>query len=376
MVWSWQMKQKTSLVAVDFGSCSLRAVQLRKHNGGWGLAHWVNLEHELTAPDPTPPHGPGELHAVFGPGTFLGADTAMAMSPPDVEYQILDVPAVVLQQPAEQLRSALELALNQQMSWPAAEAEIAAWSIKPATSGKTSVIVAAARRSVLNERLDRLGSQRLLCRRADIAPNAFIHLLAKSTDHADTSVWGVLDLGFHSSRLYLMQGDRPVYARVLRQGGKELTETLVGSLHLDFATAERYKRTFGIRKTAGRGFRSGLGGLANISQEQMPGVLYAILAPAIEALAHDIERSYQFVLTQFADCSAGTLYLVGGGARLTGLIEALGPHLGVSIRLPEAGALITCCPDWREDPRHPALKPEQFCVLASCIGLTLREVQP
>ena len=287
-------RTKTSVIGVDFGTSSLRAVQLRDTGDGWQVHHWVNVESEPTTPDPPAFDHRAQIQLAFGPATFSGRRTALVLSPPDVEYRLIDVPSALIDKPSAELRTALQFEFDRQMPWPAAESEIAAWPIKAGATGNTNAMVVAARTSIIEGRLEALEGQQLECRRVDIVPNAVIHVCSPPGDPGASEskdlLWGVLDIGFRSARLYLIHAGRPVYARVLRGGGRELTQVLAAALHIDFRIAEQYKRIYGIRKTD-RGFRSVVGGLARIGEEQLPDVLYAILRSTLEEMASDIARA-------------------------------------------------------------------------------------
>jgi len=366
------------LIGVDFGTCSLRAVQLHLRADGWHVHHWVNLEVEPTSNEPTAPHAAADMKLAFGPGTFTDRRMALTLSPPDVNYELLDVPSAVLDQPAEKLRTALQIELDRQMPWPIAESQIAAWSVNPEATGKVPAMIVAARRAALESRLRDLSEHGFECERADIVPNAMIHLQQSAREPAEAApqdvLWGLLDLGFHSCRFYLIYADRPVYARVIRGGGCECTETLAKALHVEFATAEKYKRVYGIRP-AERGFRSMLGGLTRITEDELPGVLYTILRPILEEMAREIERSYRFAMGRLPGVQAGPLYLIGGGARLQGLVDVLSSHLGVPACLPEpTPVFVRAGAGNREE--NPMFRPSNYLVLAPCVGLALKGEAP
>jgi type IV pilus assembly protein PilM len=186
-------------------------------------------------------------------------------------------------------------------------------------------------------------------------------------------VWGVLDIGFKACRLYLMHGDRPVYARVLRGGGRELTETLARALHIDFTVAEQYKRLYGIQQ-ADRGVRATVGGLGRVSEEALPGMLYAILVRTLESLIADIERSFRFAMDRHTGSSMGFLYLVGGGSRLKGLVPVLSQALGIEVRHFHPASGVRNAQADAAGRVHPACTPTNYAVLASCFGLAMEEV--
>lgn len=327
----WLSANRVSPIAVDFGTCSLRAVQLVRRSDGWQVYHWINVEVDPASADPPPLDYAGHLAMAMGPGAFRGRRAAIAMTPPEVEYRLLDVPTALLDKKQTELRAALTFELDRQLPWPAAEAEIAAWPVLAAAGACTSTMVAAARTSSVQKYLNLLAGQEIACVLADVVPNGIIRLHSQRTDEiVDKEVWGVLDAGFRACRLYLMHGRRPVYARVLRGGGREMTETLAQKLHVEFRLAEQYKRLYGIQPSD-RGVRAAGGGIGRVSEGALPGLLYAILSRTIDTLVSEIERSYRFVLDRNSSATTGPLYLAGGGARLKGLAEALELMLGVEV---------------------------------------------
>lgn len=366
-------RTRTSLIGVDIGTCSLRAAQLTHAGDGWRIHHWVNLPTEPTSPEPPKVDRQAEMQLAFGPGTFTGHRSALVLSPPHIEYKLLDVPAVLLDKPSAELRNALQFELDRQLPWPVAESELAAWSIKPDAKGKTGAMVVSARSASVEHQLGILERQQLECVRADIVPNALIALLGATLPSPETEpLWGVLDIGFHSARLYLMHAGRPVYARVLHGGGREVTQTLAEALRIDFCLAEQYKRIYGIRKSD-RGFRSVVGGPAQISENELPDVLFGILRPTLEAMTKEIERSCRFALGQLPGVPTGPLYLIGGGAQLRGLTEALSGALGIPVLLPDAASALPAARARDGEAEHPACASAQFPALAACIGLAMME---
>ncbi len=362
-------RTKTTATVIDFGSCALRAAQLRRDGDRWRIHHWVNIEREPESAQAKPPDYTGDIALAFGPETFEGRRTALLLSPPAVEYKMLEIPRPVLDQPPHQMRESLQFELDRHMPWPASECEIAAWAIHDGQGGSTDAMVVAARTATVQGFLDMLDDARLECVAADLVPNAMIPLCGPAG--AGAELWGVLDIGLQAARLYLIHRDRPVFARVVRGGGGELTETLTSALRVEFRIAEQYKRIYGVKQTD-RGFRSVLGGLSQISERELPGVLYAILRSVFDAMAEEIERSYRFVLGRLNGVSAGPLYLVGGGARLPGLTHLLTDRLGVPVSLPDPKPVL----DTRRvggEGEHPACTAHNFPVLAPCVGLAMRE---
>ncbi len=359
--------RRTSVIALEMGACSLRAVQLARAGGVWRVHHWLNLEVEPTAPQPPAMDYSALLKNALGPGSFTGSRAALLLSPPDVEYKLLDVPPMVLDRTPAEVRSALQFELDRQMPWPTSEMEMAAWAVE--TNGGTggNAMVVGARSSGVQQLVDILENEELEVVRADIVPNGMIRV-CEGPGVENGAVWGILDVGFRSCRLYVIHKSRLIYARVLRGGGRELTETLARELHVEFRVAEQYKRIYGICETE-RGFRSLVTGLSRVEEEALPSILYAILRPVLDTLTTEIERSYRFVMGRLPPTPGGPLYLVGGGARLQGLREVLGSRLGAPACLPDARTALG--PPTATD--HPACSELHFPALAPCMGLALLE---
>lgn len=369
-------RARTSAIGLDFGSCSLRAVQLKRTQTGWHIHHWINVEYEPQSPEPPEMDYSKELALAFGPGTFSGRAVSLVLSPPDVEYKLLDVPSALLEKPALELRDALAFELDRQLPWPAAQSEIAAWQAAPSRKASASTMVVSARTASVERWLSVLEPRQCDCRTANIVPNAIVRACGPTADAQGPGdahcLWGILDLGFRSCRLYLIHDGRLVYARVLAASGKEMTHTLANALHVDFGVAEHYKRVYGIRKTD-RGFRAMAGGVGRITEDALPGVLYAVLRETLQQLAGDITRSYRFVLSQFSDVRAGPIRLIGGAARMTGLVDALGEHLAVPVCMPTPTAALTSPAGTSGRQCHPACAPAVFPVLAPAIGAAMEE---
>src|SRR5262249_45369226 len=150
------------------------------------------------------------------------------------------------------------------MPWPAAELEMAAWSVESNGNAGGNAMVVGAKSSNVQQLVDILTDQNLECVRADVVPSAMVRVCTqRGADTDGAAVWGVLDIGFRSCRLYMMHKSRVIYARVLRGGGRDLTEALARELHVEFRIAEQYKRIYGIKQTE-RGVRSLTSGLARI----------------------------------------------------------------------------------------------------------------
>ncbi len=367
-------RSRLTATAMDFGACSLRAVQLRNDHGQWRVHHWLNHEVDPPGIDPDPIPYTALLKRAYGLGGFAHHRTRLLIGPPDVEYKMLELPRAILRQSSEELGSSLEYELSGQTAWELSESELATWPIQAEGATRSSAMIVCAKRAGIIERLDAMNQLGLECLSAEILPTAAAWLARgiSSSTAEETPLWGMLDLGFRGNRLYLIHGDRPIYARNLQAGGRQLTERLAAALHMDFQTAEQYKRIYGIRQTR-RGFRSVIGGISRLSEQALPGVLYAILRDTLETLIEDIERSCRFALGKVDSSTVGPILLVGGGSRLKGLAELLSDKLGIGVYPPNADFFTRCGFHFDAEPEDGTSEGETLSVLAPCVGLAMAE---
>lgn len=360
----------TSVIAMDIGTCSLRAVQLIRAGSRWRVFHWMNVESVPTSAQPDLPNYLDHLGLAFGPGSFAGSRAALLIGPPHAEYRLLEVPAALLQNPAVDLRTALQFELDRQLPWPSSESEVALWPARETVGKQAGIMTVCARTQAIDSQLEMLDAHGCECTQVTVLPDAILPICSPAGAGITTReqpLWGVLDIGFASARLYLIHAGRCVYARVIGGGGNEFTSAISEALHVDYPAAEQYKRKYGLVRS-NRGLRASSAGLGRISEQALPSVLFAIVRPVLESMTSEIERAFQYAMTQ---CSAGSggLYVVGGGSRCKGLSGILAADLGLEVKTPDVPETLLAADGTK--PEHPACGPGEFAVLAPCFGLAM-----
>jgi Tfp pilus assembly PilM family ATPase len=181
-------------------------------------------------------------------------------------------------------------------------------------------------------------------------------------DLSRNCLWGVLDVGFRSSRLYLGVGETPIYVRSLRSSGDLMTRRIASELNLDPAMAERYKRHYGVRAETGS-YRPLLALDGPVDDKRMSSILLGTLTPIFRGMAHDIERSFRYAMDLYPALPVSGLMLAGGGSSLDGLPELLTEMLGISVFPASADRLAIT------HQNHPALEAKRFAGMLACLGL-------
>lgn len=165
-------------------------------------------------------------------------------------------------------------------------------------------------------------------KRSVIAPFAACELLSTYEDLP--SDYLLVDIGSNITTLSLI-GDKELYAsRFFEWGGDHITERIIESFNINEADAEKYKITYGIDKRE-MNFKAPIcitddGEGNNI--KHYADELNAIIKSELDTFTKKLNAAIDDLLKDY-DKSAKSLpmILIGGGARLNGLVEYLEPKV-------------------------------------------------
>ncbi len=372
----WLHRTNLSPIAIDVGAASLRAVQLEKNGHGPTIRHWT--QQFLSQAGCEKPAAAGglalpvlERARLAGMKGFSGHTVVAALGPPDVEICTIRVPDRLLQQERAAVMRSIRHEVSKHVRIPVETAELDGWPLPPGgPADGPNLMVAVAPQQVVREFLSWVESQDLLCTRIDLAPLAIMRACGEMISDLKTSdLWGVLDIGLRSSRVYLGLGETPVYVRCLRASGDLMTRRIMNELGVDLTTAERYKRHYGIQAESG-GYRPMSGPQDGVDDRRMSAILLGILTPILRGMAQDIEKSFRYVMDLYRNLSVSELILVGAGSTLDGLPEVMGKFLGIRVRRIVADRWTA------EGNRHPALAENVLPGMVGCLGLGCGELEP
>jgi len=361
------LARRKSLVAIEQGTWSYRAVQLIRSPAGLRLGHWMLIERKMSAGGQDPSaEAAAQTALAAGLRQFDGRRIGVVVGT-GADYCLLQAPPAIWSQPSGQILEALRWEVGRQLSWPVEEAELGAWPLATPMSGGNNTMAVAARRADLVAMIETLEQQGFRCEWAEPAATALVRACAASAGCRDGEIWGILELGASASHIHLVVDSSVVYARAVRGSGRSWTQAIASELHIEPLLAEQYKRRFGIGR-AGRGCRTLMGGLELPGEEALPGVIMSVLKPALTDLLCDVERAYRFVMEQYPRHTAAALVLVGGGSRLPNLTQWFAKSLGIRVVQASAEGTLSV------DATHPLASPGTYSVLAGAIGLALGDL--
>lgn len=316
-------RKRPSLV-LDFGGAQLKVAVGARFGRGAFVQEIVSLAPTAEA-----------LSELVTERGWKGAPTRIVLQDGDLVWRHTTAPKLE----RRLLTSAVELEIRK---FAPTELEECHWSYRtlPANGvllDRVPVQVACAR----SEAIDALKE---LARAAGLVPADVIPLpeaLRESVDPAHTkeAALALLDIGARGSRLVILHQGQPVLYRTLGVGGDEMTAEL-GSVAVPGQPAFRYepevaealKRAHGVLTPgpteadydpSGPVLEDGLA-LAHLT---------AALQPLVDRLVSEVFSTLDFWRERAFDIPFGEVRLIGGGALMPGLPEALSRALGVPVRV-------------------------------------------
>lgn len=205
--------------------------------------------------------------------------------------------------------------------------------IRPPLGESSSTLTVYAKVHTLPKRISgeykaALAAGGLSIKRSVVAPFAACELLGTYEDIPGDYI--LVDIGSNMTTVSFI-GDKVLYAsRFFEWGGDHITERIIESFNINEASAEKYKITYGIDKRE-MNFKAPIcetdDGEGN-SIKHYTDELNAIIKAELDVFVKQLNLAIDDLLKGY-DNSAKSLpmILVGGGAKLNGLIEYLEPKV-------------------------------------------------
>ena len=125
----------------------------------------------------------------------------------------------------------------------------------------------------------------------------------------------VIDIGEKFSDLFNIVKGNIYFARSIAVGGESITRAISLGLNLDMASAEEYKKAYGMKET------------------ELEGKIRVVVMPVFNNIAEEIRKAMALFLEDSGGKKVELLVLSGGGANLPGLAEELTKILGIEVQV-------------------------------------------
>ncbi len=124
----------------------------------------------------------------------------------------------------------------------------------------------------------------------------------------------VVDIGEKYSDLFSINKSNVYFDRSLSVGGESITRAISLNLNLDMASAEEYKKAYGMK------------------ENELEGKIRAAIMPVFNDISEEIRKTLA-LFDEDVGKKAELLVLTGGGANLPGMAEELTKILGVEVQV-------------------------------------------
>jgi len=314
-----------SVVAVDIGSTSVRAVEVRSYKSMPTLVRFLEIalpEGAVSRGEVIDSQSVGVIiKRIWSTGGFKSKNIVLGMGNQRVIARDLTVPRASL----AQIREALPFQVQDMLPVPVGEALLDFYPISESMTDSGPVahglLIAAIKDAVLgNVRATQQAGLNPL--NVDLIPFALCRVLITRPKLTGTTV--LIDVGANAASVVIAIDGVPHFVRIIPAGGDDLTHALKLKMEVDVAEAEALKRRLGLATQ-----------VATEQERKAVEIIYEVTGELLGSLRNTI--SYFMNLRPQEPISR--ILVTGGGAQLLGFREALAEMTRVPVT--EADPLAT-----------------------------------
>jgi type IV pilus assembly protein PilM len=304
-----------TIVGLDIGSSTIKAVELKKSKGGLEVAH-VGMEH--LAPDIVvdsmivdSTSVSSAISKIFNEASIKARSVATAVSGHSVIVKKIPMQTMSEQELSENIQA--EAA--QHIPFDIADVNIDYQVLSDEMSGSQMdvLLVAVKKDKILNYTnvLNLAGKAPAL---VDIDAFALQNCYEYNYEPAPGTTVALLNLGASVMNINIVKGVTPLFTRDVSVGGNQYTDSLQKELDLSFDQAESLK----LGEAVG-----------TVSEDaKLP-----ILQQVTEIIVLEIQKTFDFFRATAAGEHIERIYLAGGSSKVPGLMEALRQEFSMPVEV-------------------------------------------
>lgn len=179
-------------------------------------------------------------------------------------------------------------------------------------AGRLNIFVIAAKNDLINSYLKLFKSIGLELLALESPSIALRRVLALGMPMVERVV--VVDIGEKFSDIFSVNKSNIYFARPLPVGGESLTRAISLNLGLDMASAEEYKKAYGMKES------------------ELEGKIRAAIMPIFNDISEELRKTLA-LFNEDVGKQVEVLILTGGGANLPGMAEELTKILGIEVQI-------------------------------------------
>ncbi len=342
-------------VGIDIGSHSVKIVHLKKLHDGFKL---LNYEVRPTVPTGTE-YIPSDLRPERFAPVIIEMLKTLHINPKGIKHlvtsiggdntSIKQIKTIFL--PDDELESALFFEAKKHIPISGSDMvlDYQVLSVEEKTNNM-NVLLAATSKDVLNEHTNTLVSAGLTPNLVDIDSLAVVNSFALNA-FVEEGVYVLLNLGAHRSNMVIWGPEAKLFARDIPYGGYNFTRDIMRRRQMEWEDAERHKLEYGLKDNP------------NSTSVQTISMLDISEKSTEDSIVEEVRRSLRFYVKEAGNSDFRKLYLMGGTAKLQGLLEYIQEKVAIptEIFMPFINVEM---PEKFQDKKDPQL--------ALAIGLAMR----
>jgi type IV pilus assembly protein PilM len=219
--------------------------------------------------------------------------------------------------------------------------------------GQMDVVLVAAKKDLIDAYVQVITEAGLTPVVIDVAAFAVENAFEVNYQPAGDEVVALVNIGAQVVNINVLSGGAPLFTRDVTTAGNQYTEEIQKAMSVSFDEAERIKL-----------------GRAGDEQSVVPREVEAAMRGVNETIVGEIARSLDFFAATTTDVRVQKVYLAGGSARASGLLDAFRQRTGLPVEL--LNPLARMRPNTKFEPEMlAAMAPS----LAVGVGLAVRRLE-
>ena len=338
---------RRTFIGLDIGGHDVKAVQSLRTRRGWKLAACARFPRSK-ADAPVSSEELSEVMAVLHRQGFIGNKVAVAASSEKLLSGVLELPARRPDVPMEQIARA---EFGRIHKCDVATAEFSWWELPaPARAGKaTNVMAIALQHADARQQLEIFDRAGVTVGALDTASSALGRTCLALAPAA--GALAALDFGWRGATLVLVRNGMVAYERRISTGGlSSLHATLGSRLGLDAAAVEQVIQ------------QVGLSGDVKAESSEIALAARPLMTAHLDEIVQEVRKTLGYAQHQYPDAPVQLMFLAGGGACISGIVQHFQTALEIEVRSAEPAFL---------SEGNPSRRQRMSCSHASAAGLAM-----
>src|SRR5246500_374363 len=337
-----------SLIGLDIGSSSVKAIELKKTKEGYELvSHGIETLAQDTVVDGAIMDAPSvaeKIVSIFDNQKIRAKDVATSVSGHSVIVKRVSMPLMT----EEELFDRIQSEASQHIPFDIADVNLS-YQLLEATENQMDVLLVAVKKDKILNHTNVLAQAGKTPVVVDIDAFALQNCFEVNYEPDPSQVVALLNVGASVMNINIVRGWTPLFTRDVSVGGNQYTDALQKELDLSFEDAERLKKG---------------DTLPSVTDEQKQQILRSVS----DILTLEIQKTFDFFRATASGENIQRIVVAGGTARVPGLVDLLREEFAMPVEELNPFRKVLVNPGKHSEDQIREMAPR----LAIAVGLALR----